>query len=353
MHKHQLFFTLLSVFMVVITFSAHAASSAQGQEQLNAGMENPGYVEKPKWFKNSFLDIREDIEEASAANKRLVLYFYQDGCPYCKKLLEDNYGNREIADYSMQNFDTISINMWGDREVVDLEGNDVTEKQFAESLKVMFTPTMLMLDEGGKVVLRINGYYHPAKFLAALKYVAGKKESAMSFREYFGEQPQQKATGKLHIEDYFLQPPYDLRAKSRASGKPLMVMFEQRQCLACDELHMDIFQRSETKKEAAKLDIVLLDMWSDARVTTADGRSMTARDWARELNIQNGPSLVFFDSSGKEVFRAEAYLKSFHIQGVMDYVSSGGYLEQPSFQRWLDAKADRLEAQGIHVDLWK
>lgn len=331
----------------------HAAGAPAQQEQLAQGMENPGYAEKPKWFKNSFLDIREDISEATEAGKRVVLYMYQDGCPYCKKLLEDNYGNREIADYSRKHFETIAINMWGDREVVDLEGNDVTEKQFAESLKVMFTPTMLMLDENGKVVLRINGYYHPAKFLSALKYVAGKKEAELSFRDYYGDQPQTKASGKLHIEDYFLQPPYDLRASKRGSGKALMVMFEQLQCLACDELHNDIMQRKETKIEAEKLDIVLLDMWSKARVVTPDGRQLTAREWAAELNIQNGPSLVFFDGDGNEVFRAEAYLKAFHTQGIMDYVSSGGYLEQPNFQRWLGAKADRLEAQGIHVDLWQ
>jgi thioredoxin-related protein len=330
-----------------------AATESGQQEQLKEGMENPGYVEKPSWFKSSFLDIREDIEEAKVGGKRVVLYMYQDGCPYCKKLVEDNYGNREIAEYSQEHFDTIAINMWGDREVTDVEGNSVSEKQFAENLKVMFTPTMLMLDEKGKVILRINGYYHPNKFLAALKYVAEKKEEVISFREFYGEQPQEKASGKLHIEDYFLQPPYDLRAEGRGTGKPLMVMFEQLQCLACDELHNDIMRRKETRKETEKLDIVLLDMWSKARVTTPDGRKLTAREWARELNIQHGPSIVFFDGNGKEVFRSEAYLKAFHIQGIMDYVSSGGYLEQPSFQRWLSAKADRLEAQGIHVDLWK
>jgi hypothetical protein len=35
----------------------------------------------------------------------------------------------------------------------------------------------------------------------------------------------------------------------------------------------------------------------------------------------------------------------------MDYVASGSYLEQPAFQRYLSARADALEAQGIHVDL--
>jgi len=354
MGKRQIFSIFVFLYYMVISLgNVYAAAPTVANEKLGEGMENPGYAEKPKWFKSSFLDIREDIEEAAEKGKRIVLYFYQDGCPYCKKLLQDNYGNREIAEYSQQKFDTIAINMWGDREVVNLAGEGVSEKQFAEGLKVMFTPTMLMLDEQGKIVLRINGYYHPGKFLSALKYVSDKKAGVMSFREFYGQQPQKKASGKLHIADYFLQPPYDLRAERRASGKPLLVMFEQIQCLACDELHNDILKRKESLKETAKLDIVLLDMWSRARVIAPDGRQLTASEWAKELDISNSPGFVFFDDSGKEVFRAEAYLKAFHTQGVMDYVSSGGYKEQPNLQRWLGAKADALEAQGIHVDLWE
>jgi hypothetical protein len=35
----------------------------------------------------------------------------------------------------------------------------------------------------------------------------------------------------------------------------------------------------------------------------------------------------------------------------MDYVASGAYLEQPSFQRFISARAEALEAQGVHVEL--
>ncbi|MBC7945625.1 MAG: hypothetical protein H7X91_10275, partial [Burkholderiales bacterium] len=36
------------------------------------------------WFKASFLDFRDDISEARANDKRLILYFSMVGCPYCK-----------------------------------------------------------------------------------------------------------------------------------------------------------------------------------------------------------------------------------------------------------------------------
>jgi hypothetical protein len=61
--------------------------------------------------------------------------------------------------------------------------------------------------------------------------------------------------------------------------------------------------------------------------------------------------MVMFDADGREVFRTEAYLKSFHVQSALDYVLSGAYAEQPSFQRFIQARAAALEAQGIHVDL--
>jgi hypothetical protein len=38
-------------------------------------------TEHPDWFKESFLDFEEDIEEATANGKRVMLYFWQRGCP--------------------------------------------------------------------------------------------------------------------------------------------------------------------------------------------------------------------------------------------------------------------------------
>lgn len=325
--------------------------AALGEKKLAAGMVNPGHVDKPAWFKNSFLDIREDITEAAEENKRVFLYFFQDGCPYCKKLIEDNFSDREIVEYTRKHFDVVSINMWGDKEVVGLKGKSVSEKKFAEGFRVMYTPTIVMLDENGNQAMRINGYYHPGKFLVALKYVANGKDKEISFREYYAKQPQRKSSGKLHVDPSYLKSPYDLRPGIRNSGKPLMVMFEQKRCLMCDEMHLDIMQRKSVKQQMARFDIVLLDMWAKTRVVTPAGKKTTATEWARSLNIQFSPTRVFFDKSGVEVFRSEAYLRAFHTQYAMDYVASEGYKVQPSFQRWLSDRAAELEAKGIHIDL--
>ena len=345
---------LLLITLVLIGATGLLDQSTQAAEQsgLEAGMVNPGYEEKPDWFKNSFLDIREDVEEAASAGKRVMLYFYQDGCPYCAKLLQDNFSQRSIVEKSRQYLDVIAVNMWGDREVTSLDGRGMTEKEFAAGLRVMFTPTILMLNEQGKVILRINGYYHPVKFEAALDYVGQHKEATLSFADYYHQLEPTKPSGKLHEEAFFLTPPYDLQ-KLTAGAKPLMLLFEQKQCKPCDEYHADIYQRSETQAQLKRFNIVRLDIWADTPMRAFDGQKTTARSIARQLDVKYAPSMVFFDKAGKEVFRTEAYLKAFHVQSVLDYVASGAYDTQPNFQRFIAARADKLEAQGVHVDLWK
>ena len=99
------------------------------------------------------------------------------------------------------------------------------------------------------------------------------------------------------------------------------------------------------------LDTAVVDMWSKEVIQTPDGREMPIRDWARALGVKYAPSLVFFDSAGKEVFRTGAYLRTFHLHGALDYVISGAYRSQPNFQRFLQHRTDVLHARGFKVDL--
>lgn len=324
---------------------------AEEAPALAEGMVNPGYEEKPTWFKESFLDIREDIAEAGAEGKRVMLYFYQDGCPYCARLLRDNFGNRQIAAKARKHFDVIAINMWGDREVIDINGQQTTEKQFASDLRVQYTPTLLMLDEKGKVVLRINGYFEPHKFDIALDYVAGHHEKDQDFRSYYAAKNPAPASGKLHELAASLPRPLRLKDDRQGSYRPLVVFFEQRVCRECDELHNDILKRKEVAIALTNLDTAVVDMWSKEKIQTPDGREMPVDAWAKELGIQFAPSLVFFDTSGREVFRTEAYLRTFHTHGAIDYVVSGAYRFQPNFQRFLQHRTEVLHARGFEVDL--
>ena len=286
---------------------------------------------------------------AAAGGKHLLVYFGQPGCPYCAELFNNNFSQPHIVEYTRRYFDAIDINMWGDREVTDFTGRTLTEKTFATELKVWFTPTMLFFDGRGRQVLRINGYYPPHQFLAALRYVAERQSERMSLREYLAKHMPPPAAGRLHGEPFFAKPPHDL---AHPLGKPIAVVFEQRDCAGCDAMHRKIFPQPETRRQLARFHVVQLDRWSDTPLVTPTGERTTAHAFADALDVAYVPSVVLFDGR-REVIRIEAMLKAFHVQSVLDYVASGAYKHQPSLQRFIQERADRLREQGVVVDLWQ
>jgi thioredoxin-related protein len=338
-------------FLLLMGLFSGLCWSADTGQGLGSGLTNPGFHNQPNWFKTSFLDLREDVSEAAEEGRRVILYFYQDGCPYCAKLLNENFTIRTIVDRTREHFQIIALNIWGDRMVTDLQGVEITEKSLAETLKVRYTPTLLFLDEQGRVVLRVNGYYPPHRFMAALDYVASRGEQKGSFREYLKQHLTLAASGKLHREPGYLSQPLDLRPAKRHSGKPLLVLMETKQCPPCDELHDKAFARPDVRESLQGFDIAILDIWSSETLITPQGETLSATGWADKLGIQYAPSLIFFDAQGQEVFRSEAYLKSFHVNAGLEYVLSGSYRDQPNFQRYVQSRAEAMRARGETVDL--
>jgi thioredoxin-related protein len=313
---------------------------------------SPHAIEIPAWFRETFLDFREDVREAAAAGKRLMVYFGQDGCPYCRELMHVNFGQKELADKTRTRFNAVAINVWGDREVTWLDGKTMSEKSFAAMLKVQFTPTLLFFDEKGAIVLRLNGYFPPHKFHAALDYAAGKETEKTSFAVYLQRHAREPASGKLHGQPFFLKPPFDLDRARKPAARPLVVLFEQKQCAACDELHLQGFRDPAVLALIGRFDVARLELYGAERLTTPQGRTLTAEWWGRELKVAYTPTLVFFDAQGAEVFRIEAYLRPFHLASGLDYVASGAYRAEPSFQRYIQARAAKIRAAGGRVDLW-
>ena len=306
--------------------------------------------EKPHWFKESFLEFEEDVAEAAAANKRVMLYFHQDGCPYCARLVEENFAAPAIEAYIVDHFDGIALNLWGDREVVSVGGQSFTEKTFAKALGVQYTPTLLFLDERGQTVLRLDGYYPRDDFRAALQYVAQKREQDQTFAEFRLAQLANR-DGELIGEDFFLAET-DLQRIIAESDRPLAVYFESPGCIECATLHARILTDPATRRLVREADNVQFGVGSPQPIVTPDGRSTTAADWARRLGIAYTPSVVFFDADGEEVMRIGAFLKTFHFQSVYAYVLERAYLDEPQFQRYLSARADHIRESGFDTDIW-
>jgi thioredoxin-related protein len=339
--------------MTVIVLFTSGLALAAGEDKPAAATARLGTDEMPPWFKDSFLDLREDLAESRKDGRRLMLYFYQDGCPYCAKLLRDNLGQKAIADKTRKYFDVIALNLWGDREVTDLTGKTLSEKAYAKSLRVQFTPTLVMFDEKGNVALRLNGYLPPHKFEAAVDFVGQHMEGKNDFADYLATHAREPAATDLNEEPWLLPQPLKLADNQKRDGKPLMVLFEQKECAACDELHWEAFPRTEVKALRERFTVARIDMASREPVQTPTGQLRPARDWARSIGVFYTPSLVFFERGGKEVFRVEGYLRPFHFAASLDYVASGAYRQQAEFQRFVEARAAERRARGERVELMK
>ena len=99
------------------------------------------------WIRDTFKDLQEDLDEANAEGKRLAIFFEQRGCIYCTKMHESVYPDRELSDYIDENFFVIQLNLHGDLEVVDFDGDTLTEKQIARKWGILFTPSVIFLPE--------------------------------------------------------------------------------------------------------------------------------------------------------------------------------------------------------------
>jgi len=317
-----------------------------------AHAEGPVYSagDIPRWFANTFLDFREDVADAARDGKRLMAYFGQEGCPYCLRLMVDNFSQRDIVATMQKRFVAVALDLWGDRETTWLDGSVRPEKDLARMLDVQFTPTLLFFDERGQVVARLNGYVPPARFRAVLDYVAAHGEERQTLSDYLAARAP-PSHGRLADEPFFLRAPYDLTRKP--GGKPLAVIFETPDCAPCDELHREGFRRADVLEQLSRLDVARLALGAATLLVTPDGRPSTARDLARALGIVYTPTLVFFDDTGRERFRIDTYLRPFHLASSLDYVGSGAWRDEPSFQRFIQARAARLRAAGQHVDLWQ
>jgi thioredoxin-related protein len=308
--------------------------------------------EPPKWFRQSFLDLDEDVREAAAERRRVMLYFHQANCPYCALLVKKNFGQPDIAAAMQKHLDSIAINMWGDREVIATDGKRHTEKSLAAALGVNYTPTLIFLDEQGKVALRLNGYYPAERFRLALDYVAGHKEKDLTFNAFLDAHLAAAGSGDLHPEPFFLPPPYALARNHVAADRPLAVFFERADCADCDRLHKKVLTDPATRALVEQFEAVQLDMAANIPVLTPGGERTTASAWARDLDLRYSPAIVFFDRQGREVMRIDAFLKTFHVQSVFDYVLQEAYLTEPSFQRFISTRAERLREEGQDVDIW-
>jgi thioredoxin-related protein len=292
----------------------------------------------PDWFKASFYELPEDLDDALATGKQgLIVYFGQTHCPYCQAMVRDNLSKGDLVHYVRTHFDVVGLNTHSIEEITSMAGETMPINEFAIQQGAQFTPTLLFYVEGGKLALKLVGYYPPYKMRAALEYVADGHYRRMTFAEYLEQAnpPPLFSDEALNPDPLFSSPPYALDRSHFAADRPLLVIFEQPDCHACDVLHSEPLQNELVRERLDGYEVVQLNVWDDKTpVLTPDGRRTTPRRWAQELKLFYAPTLLLFDEHGKEVFRVDSVVQFFRLANVLRYVADKAYNEYPLFQLW-------------------
>ncbi|QFS83832.1 hypothetical protein FIU97_13875 [Roseivivax sp. THAF40] len=104
-------------------------------------------LHKADWMRDTFKDLQEDLAEANAEGKRLLLMVEQRGCVYCTKMHQDVYPQPVLDEYITENFFVVQINLHGDTEIIDTDGEALSEKDAVGKWRVLFTPTLVFLPQ--------------------------------------------------------------------------------------------------------------------------------------------------------------------------------------------------------------
>lgn len=158
-----------------------------------AAQSEDGRFHEP-WFVETFLDLAEDIEEATRNGRRYAVVWEQRGCPYCRDMHTVHFADPAITDYIKANFDILQLDLHGAREVTDLDGTKLTEKAFAARYGVRLTPTFQFFPESSaglatkspmaREAARMPGLLPPHDFLGMFRFVRDKAYEKSSFPDY-------------------------------------------------------------------------------------------------------------------------------------------------------------------------
>jgi thioredoxin-related protein len=174
---------------VVVAGLAVAPFPARAQATLT----DDGLYKQP-WFLDSFLELSADVEEAAARGKRLAVMWELKGCPACRDTHVINFARPELAAFIRERFDIVQMNIVGDREATDFDGERLSEKRLAQKYGVRFTPTIQFFPaspEGlyakkprDREVARLQGYLKPDEFTKVFAFVAERAYERSTLADY-------------------------------------------------------------------------------------------------------------------------------------------------------------------------
>jgi thioredoxin-related protein len=138
-------------------------------------------------FSQTLGDFRDELALAREEGKSGILIFFEmDECPWCHRMETTVLNQPGVQAFYREHFAVFQVDVEGDVEIVDFEGNTTTMKEWATKVhRVRATPVFAFFDLDGKRVTRHIGVTKDAEeFLMLGEYVVKGLYKDMSFVRY-------------------------------------------------------------------------------------------------------------------------------------------------------------------------
>ncbi len=148
-------------------------------------------------------------------------------------------------------------------------------------------------------------------------------------------------------QDWFGESFLDLRedlVEAGAAGQRLCVMFDQRGCPYCEQMHKDHLADAAVEGFIRpRFRFVQLDLHGARPVTDTDGQVLEERALARRWRVTFTPTIIFLPEalpatpgSGQriEVARMHGLLAKPQFLGLFRFVATRGYADGTAFPAW-------------------
>jgi len=329
--------TTLAVTIMLLLLSQTIRAESDSMDQYQIGGHGKANVKYPPWFKQSFLDLRDDLDDARQAGKRGVIVFLsQKNCNHCQAFIDTTLSDPAILKRVQKNYDVIALDIFNDLELTDIDGSVDTIKNFADKQRARFTPALLFYGVEGKRLLKIIGFYPPAKFSRVLDYIDSGDYQRETLSQYL--QKGRAGIGQQEIQyDYtlFSRPPYLLDRMRLKGQQPILVLFETPNCNPCQRFHRWVLSAEEVRILMSDFETVQLNsLDNSSKVKLPSGRYLTPQQWSKDLQLAYDYSVIFYDEHGVEVHRLDAETGRDRMSGSMQYVLEKSYLRHEQFLQW-------------------
>jgi thioredoxin-related protein len=125
-----------------------------------------------------------DLRQIDMPKKPIAVFFEQSHCPACEALHRDILSNPRSQALA-SGFYAVQLDMWSRTALTLPNGKGATAREWAAELNVSYAPTIILLDETGTEIIRVDSELKTFHTQSVLDYVSsGAYRTQKDFQRY-------------------------------------------------------------------------------------------------------------------------------------------------------------------------